>query len=356
MSKKRVLLGMSGGVDSSAAALVLLRAGYEVAGVTMLLHRQEADNGCGSLKEAGDAARVCETLGIPHEIVDFSEEFSARVKANFVSEYQRGRTPNPCIVCNRYLKFGALLDYALERGFDFVATGHYALVEKRGDRWALLRSPSAKDQSYVLYRLTQEQLAHTLTPLGTMEKPEARRLAEEAGLPVAHKPDSQDICFIPHGDYHRFLAEQMGREPEPGNFVSRDGQVLGRHKGITHYTIGQRKGLGLSFGQPMYVTKIDPAANEVTLGPEGSQYAPGLLAQDINWVALDNPREPFRAGVKVRYSARPAPAWVIPLEDGGVRVEFDQPQRSVTPGQAAVFYQDDAVAGGGTISAPLPAE
>lgn len=353
---KRVLVGMSGGVDSSAAALVLLRAGYEVSGVTMLLHgnpRQE-DSGCGSFREAEDAASVCRCLGIPHEVKDFSPVFAQKVQENFVSEYLSGRTPNPCIRCNRYLKFGAMLDYALENGFDYVATGHYALVEPAGERWVLRRAPTDKDQSYVLYQLSQHQLSHVLTPLGHMEKPEIRRLAEEAGLPVAHKAESQDICFIPDGDYNGFISRTVGKEPEPGDFVDAKGNVLGRHRGITRYTVGQRKGLGISFGQPMYVTKIDFASNRVVLGPEGSQYASGLVAGEVNWVALDSPKSPFRADVKVRYKASPAPATVFPLEDGRVRVEFEQPQRSVTPGQAAVFYQGDVVAGGGTIVSSLP--
>lgn len=352
--KKRVLLGMSGGVDSSASALVLLRSGYDVTGVTMLLHTGENSPGdqCGSSREAEDAAAVCRLLGIPHQVLDFSEEFSQRVKKDFISEYLAGRTPNPCIRCNRYLKFGKLLEYALANGFDFVATGHYALVEPLGDRWVLRCSPTAKDQSYVLYQLSQHQLAHTLMPLGRMEKPEARRLAQEAGLPVANKPDSQDICFIPDGDYNSFIARACGKEPEPGNFVDTEGHVLGTHRGITCYTIGQRKGLGLSFGQPMYVTKIDPLSNEVTLGPEGSQYASGLIAGDCNWIAFEQPDEPFRAQVKVRYKAKPADAWIFPMENHQMRIAFDEPQRSVTPGQAAVLYQGDLVVGGGTILTP----
>ena len=354
--KKRVLVGMSGGVDSSAAALVLLRAGYEVSGVTMILHNngEEDPSLCGSSREAEDAAAVCRPMGISHQVLDFSSIFAEYVQKNFITEYTAGRTPNPCIRCNRYLKFGAMLEYALKNGFDYVATGHYALVEEENGRFLLRRAPTDKDQSYVLYQLSQHQLSHILTPLGRMEKPEIRRLAEEAGLPVAHKAESQDICFIPDGDYNGFLARETGREPKPGDFVDLQGHVLGRHRGITRYTIGQRKGLGLSFGQPMYVTKIDPALNQVTLGPEGSQYAPGLLASDVNWIAFDQPTEPFDAQVKVRYRAGAAPARVFPLEDGKVRVEFMEPQRSITPGQAAVFYLGDVVAGGGTILSPLP--
>lgn len=347
---QRVLVGMSGGVDSSATALVLLRAGYQVSGVTMLLHREAGS--CGSGKEAEDAANVCRQLGIPHTILDFSREFSEHVTRYFVSEYLAGRTPNPCIMCNQHLKFGTLLEYAIQNGFDYVATGHYALIEKLGSRWGLKRSPAAKDQSYVLYRLSQEQLSRTLTPLGNLEKAQARKLAEEAGLGVAHKPDSQDICFIPDGDYNRYIARVTGKEPEPGDFVGLDGKILGKHQGITRYTIGQRKGLGISFGEPMYVTKIDPLSNQVTLGPEGSQYAKGLLAGDVNWVSIAPPSAPFSAQVKVRYQAPPSPALITPLTDGCVKIEFEHPQRSVTPGQAAVFYQGDLVAGGGTILCP----
>ncbi|MDD6174271.1 MAG: tRNA 2-thiouridine(34) synthase MnmA [Firmicutes bacterium] len=354
MSEK-VMVGMSGGVDSSVAALLLQQQGYEVIGVTMKLRPDEwmqecASGGCCSLDDVEDARRVCRRLGIPHYVMNFTDVFTRDVIDTFAAEYRRGRTPNPCIECNRKVKFEAMLQKALAMGMDYIATGHYARVtHEPGGRWLLHRSPAAKDQSYVLYSLTQEQLAHTLFPLGELEKPAVRALAEAHCLPVAHKADSQEICFVQDNDYAGFIERYTGEPSLPGDFVDAQGNVLGRHRGVTHYTIGQRKGLGVSFGRPMFVTAIDPQRNTVTLGEEGSQYAPALIAERFNWIASDAPAEPFSAQVKVRYQAPTAGATVFPAGDGSVRILFDEPQRSVTPGQAVVLYRNDLVLGGGTI-------
>ena len=359
-TKKKVLLGMSGGVDSSAAALLLQKEGYEVEGVTLRLRPgtepgsgPEAHGASGDIR---DAALVAEALHIPHSVLDLREEFRDRVIENFAKEYAAGRTPNPCAVCNRYIKFGAMLDYALQHGFDFVATGHYARItqEETKDgkiRWQLRSVPSEKDQSYMLYSLSQEQLAHTLLPLATYSKEEIRKIAEQASLPVAKKPDSQEICFVPDKDYIRFLEEYTGKKAAEGDFIAQDGSILGRHKGIQHYTIGQRKGLGVAFGQPMYVTSILPEKNQVVLGPEGSQYSDSLFARDINWIPFDtlSPGEVLHCTARIRYHAAPAPCTVRSIQEGVLQVDFLSPQRSVTPGQAVVFYSDDLVLGGGTI-------
>ena len=354
MSKK-VLLGMSGGVDSSVAALLLLKAGYDVTGMTMRLRpeaymQQSASGGCWALDDIDDARRVCYQLGIDHLVLNFTEQFERDVIQYFAEQYAAGRTPNPCIACNRHLKFGAMLQKARLLGFDFIATGHYAVITQNDSgRWLLKRAPASKDQSYVLYSLTQDQLAHTLMPLGPYTKPEARQLAEEAGLRVAHKPDSQEICFVEDNDYASFLERYTGTKAPQGDFVDAQGRILGRHRGITHYTIGQRKGLGISFGKPMYVTKIDAVRNRITLGEEGSQYATSLLADDLNFIPFDTLDKPLQVQAKVRYQARPADAVLTPVDGGRVRVDFAEPQRSVTPGQAVVFYDGDLVVGGGVI-------
>lgn len=354
---------MSGGVDSSAAALLLQREGWEVAGCTLRLHLDDPDappraGGCCSFSDVQDARRVCYALGIDHFVLDMTGLFAEKVIRDFVCEYNAGRTPNPCIRCNRYLKFGAMLEKARLLGFDRIATGHYARVAHNPEtgRWELFASPAGKDQSYVLYSLTQGQLAHTLLPLAALPKPEVRRLAEEAGLPVAHKPDSQDICFVPDNDYAAFLCKQNGGEGAPGDFVDEAGNVLGRHRGLTRYTVGQRKGLGLAFGEPMYVTALDAARNRVVLGPAGSQYRDAVLVRGTNWVSIPAPEAPLKAQVKVRYQAKPAAALLSPQPDGAVRVDFDAPQRAPAPGQAAVFYDGARVLGGGVIEpAPPPA-
>jgi tRNA-specific 2-thiouridylase len=354
--KKKVLLGMSGGVDSSAAAIILLDQGYEVTGVTMKLRpdrfmEDSPAGGCCSLDDIEDARRVAYRLGIEHLVMNFTEVFSKNVIAYFAREYEAGRTPNPCIACNRYVKFDALLRRARILGFDYIATGHYARISRSADsgRWQLQKALSAKDQSYVLYHLTQDQLASTLFPLGLMEKSDARALAAKHSLDVASKPDSQEICFVPDGNYAVFLERYTGKVPLPGNFLDQTGGIIGRHRGITHYTIGQRKGLGISFGKPMYVTKIDAAQNTVTLGEEGAQYAASLIARDVNWIPFPCLNQEIKAFTKVRYQSHPTPATLTPMQDGRVSVVFDIPQRSVTPGQSVVFYHDDLVLGGGII-------
>jgi len=353
--KKKVMLGMSGGVDSSVAALLLLQAGYDVTGVTMRLRpdeymQQSAAGGCCSLDDIDDARRVAYKLGIEHLVLNFTDIFEQEVIDYFAAEYAAGRTPNPCIACNRHVKFNAMLRRALELDFDYIATGHYGIVEQNAaGRWLLKKAPASKDQSYVLYSFTQYQLSHTLMPLGDYTKPQARAMAEEAGLPVAHKPDSQEICFVENNDYAGFIERYTGKVAPQGKFVDAKGKILGGHKGITHYTIGQRKGLGISFPEPMYVTKIDLEKNQIVLGCEGSQYANSLIAADLNFIPFDTLEHEMEITAKVRYQAQPAAAKLIPLADHTVRVEFVQPQRSITPGQAAVFYDGDIVVGGGTI-------
>ena len=345
---EKILLGMSGGVDSSAAALLLKEQGYEVLGVTLLLRPDAVpDDPAG---DAADARRVADALGIEHRTVDLRETFRRDVIEYFTAEYAAGRTPNPCVACNRRIKFGAMLDLALEYGCDGVATGHYARVERdpASGRWLLLRAPTPKDQSYVLYQLMQRQLSRAVFPLAAYAKPEIRALAQRAGLPVANRPDSQEICFVPGDDYGAFL-QSRGIRPAPGSFVGLDGEILGTHRGIPFYTVGQRKGLGISFGRPMYVTKIDAARNEITLGPEGSQYSASAVVSGVNWIPWETPPERLRAQVKARYQARPAAAEITPLPDGRALIRFDEPQRAVTPGQSAVFYDGDLVLGGGVI-------
>lgn len=343
---KTIWLGMSGGVDSSAAASLLRQQGYNVVGITLRLHGQ-AERDC------TDARRVCDALGIEHRILDGRERFRGVVISRFIEEYYAGRTPNPCVVCNRRIKFGWMLDEALRNGADGIATGHYAntAYDPVSGRWQLRRSRSGKDQSYMLYGLSQEQLAHTLFPLRNREKDEVRRLAREAGLPVADKGDSMEICFVPGDDYIAFLNAEAGRPMLPGNFVDENGRVLGRHVGLPRYTVGQRKGLGVSFGRPMYVVALDAARNEVVLGEEGRQMSSVLFADEVNYLSVGRPDAPIAVQAKIRYQAPPAQAVLTPLDDDRVRVDFAQPQRSVTPGQAVVFYDGDLVLGGGTIYA-----
>ncbi len=351
-SSKKVLVGMSGGVDSSAAAFLLLQQGYDVTGLTLLLRWDQQTPG--NSKDVEDAQKVAQRLEIPHRTLDLSPLFRRAVVDPFVQAYEAGKTPNPCVLCNRSIKFGALLDYALAEGFSYVATGHYVRILPENGRWLLYRSSSPKDQSYMLYSLSQKQLSHALTPLEGLSKQQVRDLAEKAGLTVAQKPDSQEICFIPDNNYKRFLETYTGKAPAPGDFVSEDGTVLGKHKGITHYTIGQRKGLGIALGQPAYVTRIDPVRNQVTLGWEGSQYRSSLLTEDLNWIPFDQLEAPIRCQARIRYHASDAPCLVTPEDSGKtVRVDFQEPQRSVTPGQSIVFYQGDLVLGGGIISQSL---
>lgn len=343
---------MSGGVDSSAAALLLKQAGYDVTGMTMRLKPRYmlTDEQIAAMdKEVADAAAVCEKLGIPHVAPDFSAQFEKNVIQPFIEAYKSGETPNPCFLCNQTVKFGIMLDWALENRFDKVATGHYAQIVNENGRTLLKKSPDKKDQSYFLSGLTSHQLAHTLIPLTHMSKDEARKLAEKHGLPVAHKPDSQEICFIPANDYVRFLERFGGELPGDGNFVSPQGEVLGRHTGIHRYTIGQRKGLGITFGEPRFVTAIDAENNTVTLGKNADCLTNTVNIKKIKLILVDRITEPVWVEAKVRYAAKAERALLIPTGEDTARLEFENPQRAVTPGQVAALYQGDYVFGSGII-------
>jgi len=352
-----VFLGMSGGVDSSVSALLLQKAGYDVSGVNLRLFHNEdlgesREKTCCSLADAEDARAVAAKLGIPFYVFDFSQVFRDTVIADFISEYEAGRTPNPCVVCNRSVKFGALLQRALTLRGQFLSTGHYARVERDKDtgRWLLKRGVDrSKDQSYFLYMLTQDQLSHTLFPLGGLHKTEVREIAERNGLMNAKKRDSQDICFAPDGDYAAFIERTVGHSSPDGDFVDESGRVLGRHKGFVRYTRGQHKGLGLSAEPPLYVLDKDPAAGTVCLGPDAALWTRTLTAERMNWISVPAPIGPMRVTAKTRYSQRESLAVAEPVEDGGLRLTFDEPQRAVTPGQAVVLYDGETVVGGGTI-------
>lgn len=356
---EKIVIGMSGGVDSSVAAALLKEQGYEVIGLTMRLWDGETvggvfrDGTCCSLSAVEDARRVAYKLGIDYHVLDFRKEFEDYVIDYFVDEYQNARTPNPCIACNKFLKFDAMLKKANLLGANLIATGHYARVEYEDGRYLLKRSYAvSKDQTYALYSLTQEQLAAIRMPLGKLSgKDQVRELAEKLELPTALKPDSQEICFVPDNDYVSFIERRTGIKSEPGNFVDIGGNVLGRHKGIINYTIGQRKGLGIAFGKPMFVTGINPVTNEITLGEKGAEFSSRLIADKLNFITFDDFNKPFRALGKVRYGAAPAECTVKPAQNGCAEVIFDTPQRAVTPGQAVVFYDSDSdvVIGGGTI-------
>ena len=358
MSKKKVIVGMSGGVDSSVAAMLLKKQGYDVIGVTMQIWQdeetavQEENGGCCGLSAVDDARRVADQLEIPYYVMNFKKEFKDWVMDDFVQEYFRGRTPNPCIRCNRYVKWEALLHRSLAIGGDYIATGHYAkVVQLENGRYTLKKAPSRKDQTYALYNLTQEQLSKTIMPVGDYTKDEIRRMADEIGLAVASKPDSHDICFIPDGNYQKFLYEYTGKKLPQGNFVDQSGKVIGVHQGITHYTIGQRKGLNLSMGHPVFVTEIRPETNEVVIGENKDVFKSSLVASDVNWMSIPDPApgEKVRVHAKVRYAHQGADATVYMTEDGNLICEFDEPQRAITPGQALVMYDGDYVVGGGVI-------
>ena len=357
MSKGRVVIGMSGGVDSSVAAYLLKEAGYEVIGVTMQIwqdedrEKEEEDGGCCGLSAVDDARRVADSLDIPYYVMNFKQPFKENVMDYFIAEYLAGRTPNPCIACNRYVKWESLLKRSLEIGADYIATGHYAQIEKLPNgRYTLKKSATvAKDQTYALYNLTQEQLSHTLMPVGAYTKDEIREIAEKINLPVANKPDSQEICFIPDDDYAGFIEANTDQKIVPGNFVNTKGEIIGQHKGITHYTIGQRKGLNLSMGRPVFVVEIRPETNEVVIGDNEEVFKKELLADRLNFMSREDFEDGMEVFAKIRYNHKGAVCKLYHEENDRVRCVFDEPQRAITPGQAVVFYEDDYVLGGGTI-------
>ncbi len=351
----RAMIAMSGGVDSSVAAYLMQQEGYDCIGATMKLFRSGdlvCERTCGAPDDAADAAAVAARLGMAHHVFDFSERFRTDVMAQFADAYEHGRTPNPCVECNRCLKFGSMIEKMHELDCDFVVTGHYAAIgiHPETGRYMLTKAQDAnKDQSYFLYTLTQEQLRHIRFPLGVLPKTRVREIAEENGFVTARKKESQDICFVPDGDYAGFIERFSGKQFPEGNFTDTEGNVLGTHKGIIHYTIGQRKGLGIAVGHPVYVCDIDTAENRVVLGEESELYTDTVTADRVNLMAYERLDAPMRVLAKIRYRHReqPATAWVTP--DGLLHVKFDEPQRAVTKGQAVVLYQNNAVVGGGTI-------
>lgn len=351
----KALIAMSGGVDSSVAACLMTSQGYECIGCTMKLY-ENADvclpkhHTCCSLDDVEDARSVAYKLGMPYYVFNFSEDFHQTVISKFIKCYECGRTPNPCIDCNRYMKFDKLYERAKVLGCDYIVTGHYVRIEETDGQYFLKKAiDDTKDQSYVLYSMTQEQLAHTKFPLGDLKKVDARKIADEHGFINADKPDSQDICFVPDGDYASFLTRQTGKEYKTGNFIDINGKVLGTHKGIVNYTIGQRKGIGISFNEPMYVGKIDVQNNTVTLCKDNELFQKFVEVEEFNWISGKAPTEEFHCKAKIRYRQKEQSATVIPIGDDKIRIVFDEPQRAITAGQAAVLYDEDVVLGGGVI-------
>ena len=352
----KALIAMSGGVDSSVAAYLIKKQGYDCIGCTMKLYDNE-DIGISrnrtycSLDDVEDARSVAYKIGMPYYVFNFSDGFREKVIEKFVRSYESGETPNPCIDCNRYMKFDKLYERAKILGCEYIVTGHYARIEEYDGKYILKKAlDETKDQSYVLYSLTQEQLAHTLFPLGNMRKTEVRKIAEEKGFLNAGKPDSQDICFVPDGKYAEFLEHFTGKAYPEGSFLSIDGTILGKHKGIVRYTVGQHKGLGISSEEPLYVKEINTKENTVTLCKEQELYSKEVIVRDINWIAGEAPKGEIRCKAKVRYRQKEQWATVMLIGETTVKIVFDEPQRAITPGQAAVLYNGDIVLGGGTIS------
>lgn len=355
MNQQTALIAMSGGVDSSVAAYLMKEQGYDCVGGTMRLHNQgeltfSKVHLCSSPKDIEDAEAIADKLGIPYHVFNFMDDFEEKIIDPFIEAYEAGRTPNPCVRCNKFMKFDRLHQKARDLGLYYLVTGHYAQVEEREGVFFLKKAADpSKDQSYVLYNLTQDQLAHTLFPLGGMSKSQTREIADRAGFINADKPDSMDICFVPDGDYARVIEERTGRTYPEGDFVTPDGELLGRHKGIIHYTIGQRRGLGIASAKPLYVLSIDPLNNRVILGHREDLFSSRVLVERVHWISGEAPSIPFTCKAKIRYRQQEEACRVTPLEDGTVTLDFDRPQRAVTPGQAAVFYDGDYVLGGGTI-------
>ena len=354
MNNKTVLVAMSGGVDSSVCGLLLRDAGYDCRGVMMRLFSPEdilSNAPCADKNAEADAARVAEALGFPFSVHDFSGEFRREVIDYFIRTYESGGTPNPCVQCNKTMKFGGLAALAAEKGCDMIATGHYARITKDANGRSLLTCATdrSKDQTYVLWQLSQEQLSRTLLPLGELTKAEVREIAEANGLCNAHRKDSQDICFIPDGDYAAFIEHVTKKTPKCGNFIDLEGHILGRHKGAIRYTVGQRKGLGIALGAPAYVCSKDMKKNTVTLGKNEDLFSTTLTAREINLIATDRLTAPIRAEAKIRYSAQPAPCTVEQTDTNTLVVHFDTPQRAITAGQSLVLYDGDTVIGGGII-------
>ena len=347
---KKVLLGMSGGVDSSVAAVLLKKAGYEVIGVTLSLCPQGS---CCNFESYMDAKKICDILGIEHFILEATGEFKKYVIDDFVEEYKNCATPNPCIQCNKYLKFGVMAEKAKSLGIDYIATGHYAIsaYSQKYDRYVLKKSKNiAKDQSYVLYTIPKEMIKKMLFPLGEFKsKDQIREIAKKHDLPVASKPDSEDICFVPDGDYKTFLENNSDIQKKPGNIVDKNGNILGKHEGLYRYTIGQRKGLGISNAVPLFVTGYDKEKNELIVGEEKELYSREFFVKDVNLLAIDSIEKPMRVRIKTRYTAKDAVAVIMQMENGIIKVLLDDPQRAITKGQSAVFYDEDGVVIGGGI-------
>lgn len=353
----KALIAMSGGVDSSVAAKMMVDEGYECIGCTMKLHDNIAEelecvaNTCCSVNDVEDARSVANRLGMPYYVFNFKDDFKEKIIDKFVKSYNEGKTPNPCIDCNRYMKFDKLYERGKVLGCDFIVTGHYVRItcDEAGKYHMLKAADDTKDQSYVLYSMNQEQLAHTRFPLGGMKKAEARALAEAGGFINASKPDSQDICFVPNGDYASVIEKYSGITPKPGDFVDTKGNVMGKHKGIIHYTIGQRKGLGLALKEPAYVQRLDVENNRVILGSNEELFRCNLTASDVNWISGEVPGKPIRCSAKIRYKHVEQPCTVTPTGSDSFSLVFDEPQRAITPGQSVVLYDGEEVLGGGII-------
>ncbi|KHD38375.1 thiouridylase [Clostridium acetobutylicum] len=352
---KKVVIGMSGGVDSSVAAYLLKEQGYDVIGVTMKLTPDDAfyteqEGGCCSLSAVEDARRVAYRIGIPFYVVNFTDIFKEKVIDYFTEEYLNGKTPNPCIACNKYIKFDALLKKAESLGADYIATGHYCRIVEENGRYVIRKSEDEKkDQTYVMYNMTQDQLKHTLMPCGDYKKDRIREIAREIGLNVFDKKDSEEICFIPDNDHGGFIKRECPKAVKTGNFVDKEGKVLGKHKGIIYYTIGQRKGLGIATGKRVFVTNIDAMKNQVVIGEEEEIFENELISFKNNFIPFDKLTEPMEVDAKIRYNAKASRATIYPVDDENVKVKFEKPQRAITKGQSVVFYDGDLLVGGGII-------